>query len=503
MVIQKLIASAILIFQMLLPGRGMAPAALPAGSTPTPEGHQVHVYLFWGLGCPHCARAKPFLESMAEKYPQVVYREFEIYENAENRELFSQMAAASGFEVSGVPTMFIGPYYSVGYAEDINQDIEDLIQQCINEGCADAGAGIVPAEAVQPATPTPAAALETPLPTLTSTAVAITVNTVPPAVTPTAAEQSGSVSGALTVSGDQQLAPSNRLTLPLIGTVNLEEQSLALSTALIALVDGFNPCSLWVLSMLMALVLHTGSRKKVLLIGLIFLTVTAAIYALFIAGLFSVLRLVSFMGWVQVLVAGVALVFGLINIKDYFWFKSGVSLTISEKHRPGIFQSMRRVLASGDSILALAGATVVMAAGVSLVEFSCTAGFPVLWTNLLVSQGVEGGAFFALLMLYLVIYQVDELIIFGSMVVTLKASRLEEKEGRLLKLFGGVLMLALAAVMLIDPALMNDLGTSALIFGMAFILAGVILIVHRKILPHFGVWIGSEKPTEKRHRRHG
>jgi len=109
MAIQKLIASAILILQMLLPGRWMPPAGLPAGSTPTPEGHKVYVYLFWGLGCPHCARAKPFLESMADKYPQVVYREFEIYENAANRELVSQMAAASGFEVSGVPTMFIGP----------------------------------------------------------------------------------------------------------------------------------------------------------------------------------------------------------------------------------------------------------------------------------------------------------------------------------------------------------------------------------------------------------
>jgi hypothetical protein len=154
-------------------------------------------------------------------------------------------------------------------------------------------------------------------------------------------------------------------------------------------VDGFNPCSLWVLSMLMALVLHTGSRKKVLFIGLIFLTVTAGIYALFIAGLFSVLRLVSFMGWVQGLVAGVALIFGVVNIKDYFWYKTGVSFTISEKQKPGIFQKIRRVIASSDSIWGLAGATVVMAAGVSLVEFSCTAGFPVLWTNLLVAQNVR------------------------------------------------------------------------------------------------------------------
>src|SRR5690606_26919507 len=74
------------------------------------------------------------------------------------------------------------------------------------------------------------------------------------------------------------------LDLPLIGRVDLDLQSIAIGTALIAFVDGFNPCSMWVLSMLLALTLHTGSRRKVLLIGLVFLTVTAVIYALFIAG---------------------------------------------------------------------------------------------------------------------------------------------------------------------------------------------------------------------------
>jgi choline-glycine betaine transporter len=78
------------------------------------------------------------------------------------------------------------------------------------------------------------------------------------------------------------------------------------------------------------------------------------------------------------------------------------------------------------------------------------------------------------------------------MVITLRASRLEEKQGRVLKLFGGVLMLALSAVMLINPSLMNDLGTSAAIFVTSFSVAGVILIVHRSILPQLGIWIGSE-----------
>lgn len=451
-----------------------------AAQTPEPEpeteGYPVYIYLFWGEGCPHCAKAKPYFEGLAEKYPFIVLRSYEIYYNPEGQQLLSTMAANYGFEVSGVPTILIGPYYVVGYTEEWNQDIEQVVIECNQNGCLDAGAGMVKDN-----------------PSAQSPPVLETATLVP---TATPVEQALKPSG--TGSGITQ---SHMFTLPILGTVDLDQHSLTLSTALIAFVDGFNPCSLWVLSMLMAMVLHTGSRKKVLFIGLIFLTVTASIYALFIAGLFSVLRMVSYMGWVQVLVAGVALIFGIVNIKDYFWYKTGVSFTISEKRKPGFFQNIRRVIASSDSIWGLAAATVVMAGGVSLLEFSCTAGFPVLWTNLVVAQGVSASVFVGLLLLYLIIYQLDEIVIFGSMVVTLKASRLEEKQGRILKLFGGVLMLALAVVMLFDPGLMNELGTSATIFGLAFCIALLILIIHRKILPQCGIWIGSEKKEKAPHRQ--
>jgi thiol-disulfide isomerase/thioredoxin len=452
-----------------------------AAQTPEPEGYPVHIYLFWGDGCPHCALAKPYFESLAGKYPLVIYHSYEIYHDAANQKLFSDLAAANGFEISGVPTALVGQYLMVGYSEEYNPQIEEVVALCIQNGCLDAGAGIVTEPPADQAIPMG----ETDVPSSSTPTPATLAQNQPELASPAQPGPGG------------ELTQSHLLNLPILGAVNLEQHSLTLSTALIAFVDGFNPCSLWVLSMLMALVLHTGSRKKVLFIGLIFLTVTAGIYALFIAGLFSVLRLVSFMGWVQGLVAGVSLIFGVVNIKDYFWYKTGVSFTISEKQKPGIFQKIRRVITSSDSIWGLAGATVVMAAGVSLVEFSCTAGFPVLWTNLLVAQNVGSGAFVALLLLYLFIYQIDELVIFGSMVITLKASRLEEKQGRVLKLFGGVLMLALAVVMLVNPSLMNDLSTSAAIFATAFSVAGVILIVHRSILPQLGIWIGSEAHDRK------
>jgi hypothetical protein len=301
---------------------------------------------------------------------------------------------------------------------------------------------------------------------------------------------------------DETITPAaSVITVPLIGKVDLNAQSLTISTLLISFVDGVNPCSVWVLTMLMALVIHTGSRKKVLIIGLIFLTVTAGIYAMFIIGLFSVLKIISFVGWIQVVVALVAFIFAIVNIKDYFWYKEGVSFTISDKNKSGIIKKMRGVLSSADNMWSLAGATVVLSAGVSLVEFSCTAGFPVLWTNLLTAHNVSTLTFILLLVLYMFIYQLDEMVIFGTVVFTLKASKMEEKHGRILKLIGGTLMLTLALVMLINPRIMNDLASSLIIFGVAFAAALLILLVHRKILPRFGIHIGTEEMNKKARRK--
>jgi cytochrome c biogenesis protein CcdA/thiol-disulfide isomerase/thioredoxin len=433
------------------------------------------VYFFWGDGCPHCETQKPFLDELAARYPQVDVRSYEVWYVQENRQIFFDMTAKLGFEPSGVPVTIIGEQYWVGFHETIEADIEAAVVGCIQDGCPDLGVGTIPG--LQPAPVNPAVPAEPvePSPTLEP-------------VEPVEEEPAPPV-------GEEVLV------LPLIGTINLGAHSLWFSTALIAFVDGFNPCSLWVLSILLALVIHSGSRKKILIVGLTFLLVTAAVYGLFIVGLFKVFTFVGFLGWIRAVVAVIALGFAAINIKDYFWFKEGVSLTVADKHKPKIYQDIRGLMAPDKSSLALIGATLVLALGIALVELPCTAGFPVLWTNLLAAQQVDTLTFALLLGLYMLIYLLDELIVFGTVVVTLKASKLEEKHGRVLKLVGGLVMLALAVVLLVNPDLMNSLTSSMLVFGVAFGLAGLVLLVHRVVLPRFGIYIGSElRATQKKSR---
>lgn len=432
----------------------------------------VYLYFFWGDGCPHCAEAEPFLKSLAQQYPTLKIEAFEVWYNVENQTLYKRMSETHGFKAQYVPAIFLGDQYWIGYNHTIRDEIARAVAQYVVTGAPDAGAGIIPGHEVttQP-TPTP---ITTPQPT--------------PSPTP-----GGDVCLPDTVEDCGPTGPTTTLTLPILGTVDLSTTSLAVSTLLISFVDGFNPCSLWVLSVLIALSLHTGSRKKLAIIGLVYITVTALVYVLFIVGLFTMLSVMRFLGWIQVAVSLLALFFAVVNIKDYFWYKEGISFTIDDAKKPGLYKRMRRVLQAGDSLPAMVMATIGLGAGVSLVEFSCTAGFPVVWTNLVAAQKVTPLVFAGLLLLYMLIYQIDELGIYAAAVITMRASKLEEKHGRVLKLFGGMLMLVLSAVMLIDPSLMSDLSMSLLIFVIAFALAGLILWLHRVVLPRWGILIGTEE----------
>ncbi len=395
---------------------------------------------FWGDGCPHCAAAAPFLDELEARYPTLEIQRYEVWYDADNRALLQEVADAYDVMVRGVPVFFIGDAMWEGFADSLKADIENQVGLCVNFGCESpylAGSSSQPS----PSSTTPAATSATNTPT------------------------------------------ENALTLPLIGTVNLSAQPLVVTTSLIALVDGFNPCSLWVLSLLLAMVIHAGSRRKVFAVGATFLFVTAGMYGLFIAGVFSTLSYVGYLRSVQVAVALLALGFAAINIKDYWAFKQGFSLTISDAHKPKLYKQMRKVMSARGSTWAMVGTTAAMALGVTLVELPCTAGFPVIWSGI-VSGQVTATGFAGLLALYMLVYLLDELLVFGTVVVTLKVSRFEEKHGRILKLIGGMVMLALGVGMLVAPEAMNNLSGSLVIFAAAALGTLAMMGLHRLLQSH-------------------
>ena len=256
------------------------------------------------------------------------------------------------------------------------------------------------------------------------------------------------------------------IDVPFAGSVDVGSGSLVGATALIALVDGVNPCSLWVLSMLMALVVHSGSRRRVFAVGGVFLLITSLLYGLYMIGAYSALSVIGQRTWIRVAVALVAGTFGVLHIKEH-WTTKGPSVTIGSEHKPGLFAKMRRLADMDRSLPGTLGGTAVLAVGVSLLETPCTAGLPLLWTNLIADRDVPTSGAVALFLLYLLIFLIDELVIFGVAVLTLRAAKLQAHHGQALQLIGGTLMLTLAIAMVTAPSALESLGGTAIVFGIA------------------------------------
>ena len=395
------------------------------------EAENVRMLVFWGVGCPHCDNQKPFLRELEERYPELEIREFEVFRTDAHHQLFIALSIAHGIEPGSVPTTFVGGRSWVGDGPRIRSEMEQAIREEIVVLRGDDGA-----------------------------------------MDPTYAgpQAHGFFDGA----------NGNEIDIPLIGKVDLGVQPLVVTTLLIAFIDGLNPCSLWVLTLLLGLVIHSGSRGRIALVGITFLTTTALIYGAFIAGVFSVLSYVLYLTWVQWVVAAFALTFGLVNIKDYFWFKTGPSFTIADSHKPGIYRGIRKLLNPQLAGFGLFFATIAMASGIALVELPCTAGFPVIWSGIVAERGVAGETFLMLLAVYLLIYLLIELVVFFAALITLRMGKFQESHGRNLKLVGGMIMVALALVLVLDPNLMNDVGATLMLFIGAIGLALLIMGVHKR-----------------------
>jgi cytochrome c biogenesis protein CcdA len=416
----------------------------------------VVVRYFFGAECPHCARQGAEMDRWERELDVEIHR-YEVWHDAENRALFQQLAAAHGEDASGVPTTFIGERVWVGFDEFAAGQMRAAIAACAIEGCQDPLSLVMPTGAPTDETPD------------TDPEVADQ----PTEGSPAPEDAQGPGVGASEPQGLEQDGAT--LSVPVLGTVDAEAMGLLPATALIAFVDGFNPCSLWVLSVLLAMLLRTGSRGRIAVVGGVFLATTALVYGLFIAGVFSAMSYVGYLSGIRWAVALLALTFAAVNIKDYFAFKKGFSFTIPDRFKPRIYRGGRGLLDGNRSLLAVTGAAVLMALGIALVELPCTAGFPVVWSGLLTDAGVGGAEFGGLLAVYLGIYLLDEVVLFVAVVVTLRIARFQERHGQLLKLVGGMVMLALGVVMLIQPAVMNSVEGTVGVFLAA---AGATAVVH-------------------------
>jgi thiol-disulfide isomerase/thioredoxin len=379
----------------------------------------VVLHYFYSPSCPHCQVAGPYLDALAGELPWLELRKYSVRDSRENARLYLDTAASLGVEVQSVPGFLFCRQLRVGFdsAETTGTELRQALEACRQ---------------------------------------------------------------TLSGGGPAATGPSSRVELPLLGVVDPADLSLPVLTVVLAGVDAFNPCAFFVLLFLLSLMVHARSRARMLVVGGTFVLFSGLVYFVFMAAWLNLFLLAGELRAVTVAAGLVALVIGAINVKDYFWFKRGVSLSIPDAAKPGLFRRMREVVAAGATGPMLAG-TVLLAIVANSYELLCTAGLPMVYTRTLTLAGLPTWQYYAYLAAYNVIYVIPLLVIVMVFAWTLGARKLSESEGRLLKLVSGCMMLAFGILLLAAPHWLTVPAASVGIVALAVVTALVTDAIGRRL----------------------
>ncbi len=387
---------------------GIASAAttsLPAPAASAPA-TKITIEAFVREGCPHCAKAEAFLAELGRERPDVTIVIREVRQDPKAMERLQEIAKEKGVGIPRVPAILVGDQLIMGYSEEASTD--KMIRSALRGQLAAADTSNIAGTCAADGNENAVACV---------------------------ADPSANVEEAYSVT--------------MFGrTITLDDVGLPAFTIAMGLLDGFNPCSMWVLILMISLLAPLNDRKRMLAVAGTFVLIEGIAYFLFMSAWLNLFLLVGLSRISQLVVAGIAIIAGLINLKDFVAFGRGISLSIPEKSKPGIYKRMRAVVHAKSLPAAIIG-VIILAILIQVVEFMCTSGFPALFTRILTLRVLDEGTYYGYLLLYIAAYMLDDIIILGIGVYTLSRHRLQEKEGRWLKLVSGIVMVGLGIYLIV------------------------------------------------------
>ena len=370
----------------------------------------IKAYLFYGSGCPHCADEEEFFDNYLIDNDEVELVKYEVWGSAENRLLLSKVQDKLNDHRSGVPFLVIGDNVILGFSNGTTEEIiKDTIKEELNnKKYEDIVEKVVKNEKIGNETEE-----EKPK---------------KPAKKPTS------------------------YTLPILGKVNAKNVSLPLLAVVLGLVDGFNPCAMWILIFLMTMLIGMKNKRKLILYGSVFLLTSGVFYFALMFTWLNVIATISLSLIFRMIIAVFALVAGVYNLYNYI--KSlkkddGCSVT-NTKQRKTIMTKIRKFTSEQNVLLALIG-IVLLAIGVNFVELLCSAGLPVLFTEILSINKVNGVMGIVYNLIYIIFFMLDDFIIFFIAAKTMNIKVISTKYSKYSHLIAGIIMLIIGILLIFKP----------------------------------------------------
>lgn len=377
------------------------------------EKNLVNIYLFYSDTCPHCASEEKVIEELEKKYDNIVVYRYEVG-NSENARLLEEVAKIKDTTVTGVPFTVIGDKVYKGFSESDSKErfmatIEYYSEYGYNDLVGEYIGGIeLPSYQVDE-------------------------------------ENQEDLSKYI----DDYT--NVKIDVPLIGSVDTKNLTLPVIAILIGLVDGFNPCAMWVLLFLISMLIGLKNKRRMLILGITFLTSSALIYLIFMLAWLNLASLLLSVNYVRLIIGFIALGGALINIVSYFKHHNdnGCSV-VSEKKRGKIFAWIKKFTSDKNLVLAIFG-IIVLSFSVNIVELACSAGLPVMFIEILSMNNLTIIEEVVYIALYMMCFLLDDLVIFVIAVRTMEVTGISSKYGKLSKLIGGILLLIIGILLIFKP----------------------------------------------------
>ena len=370
----------------------------------------IKAYLFYGSGCPHCADEEEFFDNYLIDNDEVELVKYEVWGSAENRLLLSKVQDKLNDHRSGVPFLVIGDNVILGFTDGTTDEIiKDTIKEELNnKKYEDIVDKVVKNEKIGNETETK--------------------KTKKPAKKPTS------------------------YTLPILGKVNAKNVSLPLLAVVLGLVDGFNPCAMWILIFLMTMLIGMKNKRKLILYGSVFLLTSGFFYFALMFTWLNVIATISLSLIFRIIIAVFALVAGAYNLYNYIKsLKKDDGCTVTNtKQRKTIMTKIRKFTSEQNVLLALIG-IVLLAIGVNFVELLCSAGLPVLFTEILSINKVNGAMGIVYNLIYIIFFMLDDFIIFFIAAKTMNIKVISTKYSKYSHLIAGIIMLIIGILLIFKP----------------------------------------------------
>lgn len=191
-------------------------------------------------------------------------------------------------------------------------------------------------------------------------------------------------------------------------------------------------------------------KKRRWILGIAFILSSGFVYFLFMSAWLNIILFIGFIVWVRIVIGLIAIGGGAYNLKEYFTNKASVCKVTGGEKRQKVFEKLREITHQRSFAIALGG-IVLLAFAVNLVELICSAGLPVIFTQVLALSNLTSWQYGLYMFLYIFVFMVDDLFVFITAMVTLEITGISSKYSRFSHLVGGVLMMIIGLLLIFKP----------------------------------------------------